>query len=265
MERWIRYLIIVVGMCFIIGYSYRLSAEEKPGGATTVPKIADGNAALGPNHPKIAPGASCNDCHQLKLDAKSSATQVFLYGEFFGKKPGEGIAPKERVWAEIVKVLRVMPLKRTYSLATSYNNAPLSTSAEFALDPEKKMLYGIHEIGTEKLMHIKNNPRVSLTWHREFESFATFLGLQVMGTAVLIDSTNPEFDKILDVAFPYESTGGQIPADADAQTRANIIKKYKDGMKAQMVISKITMEQVTIMASEDFMADGFRIAQRWKP
>ena len=123
------------------------------------------------------------------------------------------------------------------------------------------MLYGIHEKGSEKLMHIKNNPKVSLTWHREFEGFATFLGLQVMGTAVLIDATDPEFGRPLDAAFPYEGTGMKIPADADAQTRANIIKKYKDGMKASRLISKITMEQVTI-TSADFMKDGFRIVQR---
>ncbi len=48
---------------------------------------------------------------------------------------------------------------------------PLSSTAEYVLDPDEMTLYGVHEKGTEKLSHLKQNPRFSLNWHKEFQNW----------------------------------------------------------------------------------------------
>ena len=143
---------------------------------------------------------------------------------------------------------------KTCVLATCLNNVPLSTTAEFALDQDKMMLYGMHEKGTTKLLHIKQNPRVSLNWHKEFTSFAETLCIQFIGRAELIEGNNPEFDKIFMEVIPYEESARaqNIPLD-----------KSRDMYRQMMVISRITIDEATI-TSAVFRKENYRPWQRWK-
>ena len=56
-------------------------------------------------------------------------------------------------------------------------------------------LYGVHEKGTEKLSHLKQNPRFSLNWHKEFQNWGETLCVQFVGYARLIEGNEPEFGK----------------------------------------------------------------------
>jgi len=245
---------------FTLGIAAGKTEKQTPAQAPEAKSIQVGEQASD-THPEIEEGLSCNDCHEIKLDANTAATQVWLTGESPGRAENEGVLKGEIVWESIVEVLGEKKKKKTFVLATCLNNTPLSTTADFTLDPEAHMLYGFHEKGTEKLIHMKNNPKVSLNWHREFESFDDFLCVQVKGKAALIESGSPEFEKILTTIIPYEYAV-KVPAGADDATRTKQLAQFRQSIKPGMVISKITIDQAT-MASTEFVKKGYRRYQRW--
>jgi len=179
-----------------------------------------------------------------------------------GRAAGEGVMPQDALLKEIIKVIGgVKEKSKTYVLGTCLNNTPLTTTAEFTLDPEKMVLYGFHEMGTEKLIHIKANPKVSLNWHVEFETFTDFLCVQIIGHAELIDGSSDAFEKIMIEFLPYEN-GARVPEDATPEQREQRLKQFRDSLKKGFYISKITCDQITI-ATMDFVKNGFRRYQRW--
>ena len=231
--------------------------EQKPEA-----KAIDADVEISADHPAFEEGVTCNDCHEIKVDANTTATQVWLSGESPGRAAGEGVMPKDRLLTEIKKVIGgVKQDSKTYVLGTSLNNVPLTTTAEFTLDPEKMVLYGFHEMGTQKLIHIKANPKVSLNWHVEFETFTDFLCVQVIGHAELIDGTSKDFEQIMIDFLPYEG-GARVPEDATPEEKEKRLKEFRMSLMKGFVISKITIDQITI-ATMDFVKDGFRRYQRW--
>ena len=195
--------------------------------------------------------AECGDCP----DAYTTATQNNLYGETRSYPAGEGIMANDVIKEAIAKILGGRKQFQLYVLGTSYNNKPLTTTAEWAFDNETVTLYGMHEKNTEKLIQIDCNQDVSINWHEgHFESFSNFRGIQMAGTTELIDGTNPDFDSILINYIPYESYQamlGGLPLDAVRSLLAQM-----------MIITKITIDEATI-TNTDFKAEGYRTYQRW--
>lgn len=237
--------------CFA-AYGTAAAAEKK---ASAKPKQIDAAASgLSANHPEIPQGITCNDCHEVKLDAQTTATQVWLKGPYLKYAAGQGIMPQEQIKAEIAKLVGGKKQKRTCVLGTSLNNSPLTTTADFAFDPEAMTIYGLHEKGTTKLFHIKQNPKVSLNWHEDFKSWGTVLCAQFIGTAELIEGTNPEFEKVLLDLYPYEELATAMKIDP---------QQAREMVKKGMFLSKITVNQVTVNSSA-FEKDGMRKYQRWE-
>lgn len=205
------------------------------------------------NHPEIPEGVTCADCHEIKLDAKTTATQVWLTGNYAGFSPNEGIMENDRVKAEIVKVMGGRKQCRTSVLATCINNIPTSSTAEYTLDSQEMALYGVHEKGTAKLLHLKQNPRFSLNWHREFKNWGETLCVQFVGTAELFDGNHPEYERVLKEIYPYEE-------GADARKIPH--EKYIQMAKQMMLISRLTVEEATI-TNIKFRENGKRPWQRW--
>jgi hypothetical protein len=195
--------------------------------------------------------AECGDCP----DAYTTATQNNLYGETRSYPAGEGVMSNDAIKEEIAKILGGSKQFQLYVLGTSYNNKPLTTTAEWAFDNETLTLYGMHEKNTEKLIQIDCNQDVSINWHEgHFESFSNFRGIQMEGTTELIDGTSPDFDSILINYIPYEAYQdmlGGMPLDAVRSLLAQM-----------MIITKITIDEATI-TNTDFKADGYRTYQRW--
>ena len=254
-----------VTLCAALIYCVTAAAEEKGKGAAepSKAKAIAASAVADTNHPEIPQGVSCNDCHEMKLDAATTATQAWLYADSPGRKAGEGVMPSEKLWEHVQKTIGGKKKdSKTFVLATSLNNVPLSTTAEFTLDPQKKVLYGFHEGGTEKLDHIRANPRVSLNWHKEFETFADYSCLQIRGRAELLDGKHPDFEKILIEFLPYED-GARVPPDATPQQREERLQQWRESLKkGSFYISRITIDQITA-ACLDFTKDGYRRYQRW--
>ncbi len=265
------FLGLVLIVCFIAGfYSIITAADTKKQQSKETPAKAqaiDASAEVSSEHPDIPEGISCSDCHEMKLDAKTTATQVWLNGEYLGKKKGEGVMTDDQLWKEIIKMIGgIKNNSKTYVLATCMNNRPLSTTAEWTLDPEKKVLYGVHEMGTEKLVHIKSNPWVSLNWHDEFAGIeGPYRCCQIKGRCELIDGTNPEFEKILINFAPYEDAAKRMmPKNPTPEQREQTLKNFRDQVfKKRFLISKITIDRITVV-NKAFMKQGFRNVQRWE-
>ena len=259
---WLILFITCAGICFNELAMADSCGKEKKAEQKEEAKPIDAYVAISTDHPEFEEGVTCNDCHEIKLDANTTATQVWLSGESPGRAAGEGVMPQDKLLEVIKKVMGgVKEESKTYVLGTSLNNVPLTTTSEFTLDPEKMVLYGFHEMGTQKLIHIKANPKVSLNWHVEFETFTDFLCVQVIGHAELIEGDNKEFEPIMIDFLPYEG-GARVSKDAIPEEREKKLKQFRASLMKGFVISKITIDQVTI-ATMDFVKDGFRRYQRW--
>lgn len=251
-------LLMIVVTFGLYGIPDVTGAEKKPvakKGGKAEQKAASIEAAgtLSKDHPEIPAGITCVDCHEVKLDAKTTATQAWLEGAYLKYNPGEGVMPQDKVKEEIAKFIGGRKGKRTFVLGTCINNTPLTTTADFSFDPETMTLYGLHEKGTVKLLHIKQNPRVSLNWHKEFENWGDVQCGQFIGTAELLDGTSPEFEKVLVDCYPYEEMAAKMKLEP-AQAREMV--------KKGMVLSKITVNEVTLNLSA-FEKQGMRKYQRW--
>jgi len=228
--------------------------EEAPPSASQEAKAIDVGASLSDDHPAIEEGVTCADCHEIKLDAKTTATQVWLTGNYLGFAPNEGVLSNDRVKDEIIKAMGGKKQTRTCVLATCVNNTPLTTTAEFTLDQDKMTLHGMHEKGTTKLLHIKQNPRISLNWHKEFTGWAgTTFCVQFIGHAEIVEATDPAFEKIMVDCIPYEKS---------AQERKVTLEQARGMAKQMMVITRITIDEATITNME-FRKEGVRPWQRW--
>ncbi len=244
-------------MCLLaaaVGPTSAVSSES--GQSSQEAEEIGASAGISENHPEIEEGVTCADCHQIKIDAGSTATQVWLTGDYANFSKGEGAMPNDMVKQEIEKAMGGVKKTSTCVIATCVNNKPLSSTAEFTLEPRTMTLYGIHEKGTEKLLHIAQNPRVSLNWHREWTDFSKTLCIQFIGHAELFDGTHPEFDRILKEIIPYEKR---------AQAQNVPLDTCRAMFKQMMLISRITVEEATITNAEFKKLGPYRPWQRWNP
>ena len=230
-----------------------LSAKEVKVQAAKEAKAIAVEASLSDDHPAIEEGITCADCHEIKLDAKTTATQVWLTGEYLGFAKNEGAMTNEKVREEIIKAMGGKKKTGTCVLGTCINNTPTTTTSEFTLNPDTMTLHGMHEKGTAKLLHIKQNPRVSINWHKEFTDWGLILCIQFIGRAELIEGTNPEFEKIMIDCLPYEKS---------AKQRKITLDQARTMSKQMMLITRIVVDEATI-TNMQFRKEGFRPWQRW--
>jgi len=247
-------------LLFIIAFTWSsygmttLSAKEVNVQAAKEAKAIEAEASLSDDHPAIEEGVTCADCHEIKLDAKTTATQVWLTGEYLGFAKNEGAMKNEKVKEEIVKAMGGKKKSGTCVLGTCINNTPTTTTAEFTLNPDTMTIHGMHEKGTAKLLHIKQNPRVSLNWHKEFtDDWGLILCVQFVGHAELIEGTDPEFEKIMIDCLPYETT---------AKQRKITLDQARTMVKQMMLITRIVVDEATI-TNMQFRKEGYRPWQRW--
>ncbi len=240
-------------LCWAFDTAAKDDSEKEKASVDKEVSAIEASADVSEDHPEIPEGVTCADCHQIQIDAESTATQVWLDGNYAGFSKGDGAMDPDKTKQAIVTAMGGKKHNRTCILATCVNNKPLSTTAEFALDEDRMTLHGMHEKGTEKLLHIRQNPRVSLNWHREFTGFASTLCIQFKGTAEIIEADDPEYDRILKDAIPYEER---------AKARKLPLEKARAMFKQMMVITKITVDEATI-TNATFRKDGNRPWQRW--
>lgn len=194
MKNLIFYLIAFVALFMCINMGTGLSqATDKPEqtkeAEEEIPAIVLG-ADLSEEHPDIEEVQTCAECHTIKTDAVTTATQRFLQQKGI-------ILKKDELWKEIVEFFGE---KQSCVLATCINNEPYVTTIDLALDPDNKVMYGLSEKGTQKLGQMKMNSKVAVEFHnqKEWEKMV-FRCLQMRGHARVFSGDDPQFDEGLKV------------------------------------------------------------------
>ncbi len=179
-------LAIVAGSCVL----KKTVSVTAPGQEEEIPPIVLG-AEMPAEHQEIETVA-CMECHRIDVDSVSTATQRFL------ERPG--LLEKQELWWEIVTFFGE---RQSCVLATAINNEPYVTTIDFALDPEKQVMYALSEKGTRKLSQIRMNPAVALEYHqpRDMQT-KVFRCLQMRGEARTFTADDAQFDEGLRIFKP---------------------------------------------------------------
>ena len=179
-------LAIVAGSCVL----KKTVSVTIPDQEEEIPPIVLG-AEMPAEHQEIETVA-CMECHRINVDSVSTATQRFL------ERPG--LLEKEELWKEIVTFFGG---RQSCVLATAINNEPYVTTIDFALDPEKQVMYALSEKGTRKLSQIRMNPAVALEFHqpRDMQT-KVFRCLQMRGEARTFSADDAQFDEGLRIFKP---------------------------------------------------------------
>ena len=210
------------------------------------------------HHGVFDEGMKCLDCHRYDgVDAYTSATMAL-------KKTVKGRAPRDLVKQEILNTLRGKGDNREiYIMATSFDNKPLATVIEFVLDPETMNLYAMSEKQTEKLFHIASNENVSLAYvkHREdYDYFSGALGVQIVGRAVQLKGTDPDFEAAAGIyipTLPLPQPNAMIPQPPPIDTLIEAVRPNK-------IITKIITDRISIL-NREFKEKGYHAMQIWEP
>lgn len=155
-------------------------------------------------HPEYARGMVCVECHEVAFDAITTSTKIFLmnYKQL----------SNDEVWEKIETFL---PGRERFVLTTVYNNEPTATTVDMVLDKDEKCLYVLCEKGTEKLMHIKQNPRICAVhfkgWtlaeaERDQSLKKEWKSVQIRGNAEVIPPSDPQFGKLVEKYKPVRVT-----------------------------------------------------------
>lgn len=138
------------------------------------------------NHRTYARGMTCAECHNVTFDFVSNASVQFVVN--FPQ------LSQEEIWNKIVAFL---PGRERFGLATVRNNQPTATTVDMVLDKDDRVLYVVSEVGTEKLLEIRENPAVSAVhysgWTVAEGGSKEWKSVQIKGTAELITSSDPRF------------------------------------------------------------------------
>ncbi|MDL2220136.1 hypothetical protein LJC55_00525 [Eubacteriales bacterium OttesenSCG-928-N14] len=100
----------------------------------------------------------------------------------------------------------VWSYREMYPIATSKGGNPGISSVEYVLDPETMCLYTGNEKGTQKMIHMKENPYVELYWVKQIaeedyipqrNDYWASYGVKICGRYIEIepDMNDPEFIK----------------------------------------------------------------------
>jgi len=244
MKRGKELLVVIFSLLLMYALSGNEHAYSQPAAEPEVPEVLDIETwtQLPPEHQEIDLKTSCMICHNYKIDATTSATKQMVR---VGRK-----LEKEVLWKRIAEHLGGGKQTKTMVMATSLNNIPLTTTCDQMLDPERKVLYAFFEIGTEKLSHLRENPYVSLQWHKPWENdFSKVLCVQVRGSAKLFDGSSTEIEEGIKIYFPT------LPEE----NRKELLSR----VKVNMVMCKTTIDQVTLFEGT-LLTQGLSSYQMWR-
>lgn len=144
---------------------------------------------MSPGHARYPRGMTCAECHQVKFDGVDVVTTA---SQQFQRNFGE--LSQEEIWAKVVSFL---PGRERFAIATVDGDAPTATTVDMVLDPQERVFHVVSEVGTEKLLQLRKNPKISAVrfqgWTLAEGGAKQWTSVQVKGSAELITSADPRF------------------------------------------------------------------------
>jgi len=198
----------------------------------------------------------CAACHSWDgVDAFTSATMTL-------KKSTKGRLPQDEIKAAIIEALKgTGDYREMYAIATSFNDEPLATCAEFTLDPATLTFYASSEKQTEKLFHLAANPRASLVYVRTRSDMMYFvdpLGVQIKGRAVQLKDGEPGFEDAAKLCL--DTAMNHMP---DEMKKKMSREAMMASIRKNQLITKVIPERIVI-TSGDFIRRGLHRKQIWE-
>lgn len=225
---------LTVAAIAIFAVTAPYAAEEKKDNSFIYVKSGD----LPAMHVIFDETIKCAECHPLKtkdIDGYTSATMTL-------KKSSLGVMTREEIEKRVVEVLQGKHGREIFVLSTSYNNKPLATIIEFAIDPKTLNLYGMSERQGEKLFQMHENPQVSLAYVRPAENyFRETLGVQIVGKAKLMTGSDPEFAEGIEIYLPTLLYMLPSPPKTPAEMEA-----FKEQIGKTKIMTRITPERIVL-------------------
>ena len=188
------------------------------------------------NHREYSRGMTCAECHDVSYDFMTTASAQFVnnYPQL----------TQDEIWAKVVAFL---PGRERFAIATALNNEPVATTVDMVLDKDEKVLYVVSEIGTEKLLQLRVNPAIGavrfMGWTVAEGGKQEWRSVQIKGTAEVVPSSDPRFDKAL--------------------VKYNLVRVTKERAHRRFDLIRVTPNQIYYF--DTTLPDGQKgVYQRWK-
>ena len=150
-------------------------------------------ALLNKDHIPVKPTITCSECHEVKYDAKSNATKMWINNY--------KLFSRDEVWKWIVEFL---PDRERFVVATvGEDNIPTASTIDFELLPDEKVLLSVNEKGTEKILQLEKNPWLSMVHYEgsiegpKAPEKRYWKSVQILGKATVLESGTKEFEEAL--------------------------------------------------------------------
>ncbi len=142
------------------------------------------------SHRSYSRGMICAECHHVSFDLVTTSTKQFTKN--FPQ------LSNDEIWEKIEAFL---PGRERFALTTSYQGIPTASTVDMVLDKAQKVFFVVAEKGTEKLLHIQQNPNVSAVrfkgWTVADGGKKEWRSTQIKATAEIIKNDDPRFDEFL--------------------------------------------------------------------
>lgn len=187
------------------------------------------------NHMKYARGMTCAECHRVSFDLETTSTK-----QFTNNFPQ---LPNDEIWQKIVEFL---PGRERFALTTAHEGMPTASTVDMVLDKQEKVFYVVAEKGTEKLLHIEQNPNVSAVrfqgWTVAEGGKREWRSTQIKATAEVIRDDDPRFDEFLDTY--------------------NLVRMGKERARLRFDLIRVTPVEIYYFDTT-LGADKLSVYQRW--
>jgi len=176
-----------------------LAGSAASGAPASYSEITDGppitsDQVMGPNHATYPRTMTCAECHTVKFDGVDFVTTASQQFQRNFKN-----LPQDDIWKKIVAFL---PGRERFAIATVAGDAPTATTVDMVLDPQEKVFHVVSEKGTEKLLELRRNPKISAVrfdgWTLAEGGAKQWTSVQIKGTAEVISADDPRFLAALD-------------------------------------------------------------------
>lgn len=187
---------------------------------------------MSPEHARYPRGMTCAECHTVKfegVDVVTTASQQF--------QRNFKTLSQDEIWQ---KIQAFLPGRERFAIATVDGDAPTATTVDMVLDPQLRVFHVVSEKGTEKLLQLRKNPKISAVrfegWTLAEGGAKQWTSVQIKGTAELISADDPQFVPTLE--------------------KYNLVRVTKDRAVRRFDIIRVTPQQIvyfdTTLGARDY-------------